>query len=313
MHGTATDHPVQAALCVFAGMGVIGLMDNLIPLIAAEAGLWQLHATRTGLALPLMGLVAWVTGWRLWPRRFWPVAGRSLVLGASMMIYFGCLAFMPIGVVVAGLFTAPIFVLILSALVWRKPVGSRRWAAALGGFAGVLVVIRAGGGADGGFEPVMALPVLAGALYAVAAIGTRAWCEGESALTMTAGVFVALGLLGLGGLFAVAGADPAASGFVLRPAAVPTGAFLGWTAVHAVGAGVGVALLVRGYQLGEASYVAIYEYSLMIFATAWAWVLWRDLPGLGGAVGMAMIVASGAVISLRSARRDRADILEQRG
>ncbi len=304
MGGTGQDQPIQAALAVFAGMCVIGLMDNFIPLTAAEAGLWQFHATRSAISLPLIALVALVVGGRVWPRRFWPVAARSLVMGASMMIYFGCLAFLPIGVVVAGLFTAPIFVLILSALVWRKPVGLRRWGAAVIGFAGTVIVIHSGDGGSDRIDWIMALPVLAGALYAVASIATRAWCEGESTLSLLAGNFVSLGLLGVVGLTVLWGADPAGTDFVTRPPLAPSATFLFWTSVQAVGAGVGVGLLVRGYQVGEASFVAIYEYSLMVFAAFWAWVVWADVPGWGSVAGMAMIILSGAVIALRTQIRD---------
>ena len=40
-----------------------------------------------------------------------------------MLIYFGCIAIMPIGVVVAGLFTAPLFVLIIGVVFQGKRVG----------------------------------------------------------------------------------------------------------------------------------------------------------------------------------------------
>ena len=46
--------------------------------------------------------------------------------------------------------------------------------------------------------------------------------------------------------------------------------------------------------------MAIFEYSLLIFASFWAYVLWdQQVPPMGFA-GMALIALAGAVIALRS-------------
>jgi len=69
---------------------------------------------------------------------------------------------------------------------------------------------------------------------------------------------------------------------------------------QAVGSIIGVVLLTRGYQLGEASYVAINEYSLIVFASFFAWVMWGQTFGVIALIGIAMIIASGSIIALRS-------------
>ena len=79
-----------------------------------------------------------------------------------------------------------------------------------------------------------------------------------------------------------------------------TGAMWFWIAVQAVGSIIGIGLIFRGYLLGEAGYVAVFEYSLLVFASFWAWVLWDQTVGPLALAGMALIIAAGAVIALRT-------------
>jgi drug/metabolite transporter (DMT)-like permease len=72
------------------------------------------------------------------------VVGRSALHGAAMLIYFGCLAFLPVAQVAAGLFTAPIFVLVIARLVYGHALGPARIAAAAVGFLGVILALTPG-------------------------------------------------------------------------------------------------------------------------------------------------------------------------
>lgn len=290
--------PLTAALAALGGMFVLGFTDNLVRVVSAEAGVWQFHAVRSGMVLVALLGFAVLSGARLRVLKPGAVAGRSLAMGLSMAAYFASLGFLPIGIAVAGFFTAPIFVLVLSALVLGHRVGVWRWSAAAAGFAGVLMVLQPGTGETG---LVLALPVAAGLLYAVTAILTRAACEGESTLVLTIGAFVAmisLGLIGLAVLALVPGL--AGENFLSRPYAPPGLRSLGFMAVQAAGALAGNWLLIRAYQLGEASHVAIFEYALMVFAGVWAYLLWGETVNPLALAGMALIMLSGAVIAIRS-------------
>lgn len=94
-------------------MALIGLIDNFVILIAELAGLWQLHLVRAVMALPLILAISRVTSWRVAPERLWAVALRSVLVSIAIFLYFGALAFLPVAQATAGLFTSPIFVLIL--------------------------------------------------------------------------------------------------------------------------------------------------------------------------------------------------------
>lgn len=300
---TAVPNRLGAAALAILGYAVlIGFTDNYVRVIAAEAGLWQFHATRTAMAAalflaaaPLMGLVLRPVNWRA-------VVLRSAIHAAAMLVYFGCLAFLTVAQVAAGLFTAPIFVLIFARLLFGQRIGPFRIVAALVGFAGVVLVLGPGGGVAFGWASV--LPVLAGALYALGNLATREWCAGESAATLTLGFFLALGLAGLVGMGVLAlwpqEVPPGADGFILRGTVWPSGSFLFWTAVQAVGSAIAVALMVRGYQLAEASRVAVLEYVILPVSAAWGWILWGETLTAGAVLGMGLIALAGALITVRA-------------
>jgi drug/metabolite transporter (DMT)-like permease len=303
--------PVAAALCILTAMVIIGFIDSFVAVIAGEAGVWQFHLTRSLMCVPLFGLIA-LLGFARFRPQSWPgVIGRSLAMTVSMVLYYAALGVLPIAQVVAGFFTAPIFVLLLSALFLGQRIGPWRIGAAAVGFAGVLLILRPDPSALSVWTFV---PILAGFFYAVTAIATRAWCEGEETMTLVAGGFAGLGLAGAVGLVVLALLPQETGGrsdaFLFTGWVAPTGTFLFWTAVQAVGSLAGVFFIVRAYQLGEASYVGIFEYSLLVFVAAWAFVLFGERIDAQGALGILLIIASGAVIALRGRRAAAAAVAE---
>lgn len=290
--------PALAAISVLGGMAALGLTDNFVPHISERGSLWQFHLVRSVMAFVVLGAVVAFGYGSLRAKRPVAVLGRSLFQAGAMLIYFGCLSVLPIGVVVAGLFTSPLFVVLISILFQGKTVGLFRWTAVVIGFVGALMVIRPDPSA---LDPISFLPIVAGLLYAIGAVATRAWCEGESTLTLTAGFFGMLGVFGFIGVFVVSGEAPAGhDGFVLRSWGPLDAEMLFWFAVQAVGSLIGIGLIFRGYLLGEASHVAVFEYSLLVFASFWAWVLWDQTVPVLGLFGMVLIALAGSIIALRS-------------
>lgn len=293
--------PAAAALLMLAAMALIGLIDNFVPNIAAEAGIWQFHFVRALMALPVVVLLARMGLGSIRLVRPGAVALRSLFVTLAMLIYFAGLGTLPIAQAVAGLFTSPIFVVLISGLILGERIGAVRVWAAVIGFAGVFLVLRPDPSALSLWSVV---PVFAGLFYAMGAIATRRLCADEPALGLVAGMFSGLGLAGALGVVAMTLAGVEVEGsFVLRGWAPVTPAFLSWTAVQAVGSVLAVWLIVRAYLLGEASHVSVFEYTLLIFVTIWAFVLRGALPDMPTVLGIALILVAGVVIGLGGRRR----------
>jgi drug/metabolite transporter (DMT)-like permease len=296
------DPVLTAASLVFGFAVVIGFTDNFVRVIAVEAGLWQFHLIRTVMVIGCLALVARPLGLRLRPKRWGPVVVRSALHGVALMIYFGSLAFLPVAQVAAGLFTAPIFVLLISRFVFGHHIGIIRVLAVAVGFAGVALVL--GGEAIAGLSVPALMPIVAGAFYAMGNIATREWCALESTETLTLGFFAGIGLLGGVGVIVLtvfpAEVPAGAAGFLARGWVWPSAAFYGWTFVQAAGSLIGVAMLMRAYQIAEASRVSVFEYLALPLAAFWGWVLWAENLGLSAALGMLLIALAGAMIALRA-------------
>jgi drug/metabolite transporter (DMT)-like permease len=298
--GMKQDQPFAAAAMIAGYAMIVAFTDNYVRVIAEEGGLWQFHAMRGAIALALIGVVAFATGQSLAMRRPWGVVGRSAIHGVAMLIYFGALAFLPVAQVAAGLFMAPIFVLVLGRVLRGRRMGLWSVLAVGLGFAGVLLVL--GPNAVDGVTVATVLPVLAGLFYALGNMATRDWCEGEGALVLLAGFFGALclfGCVGMGVLWVMpvevaAGAD----GFIARGAVWPSETFAFWTAAQAVGSMVGVGLMIRGYQITTAARASVYEYALLPASAFWGWLLWSEVMTPMAALGMGLITLAGVLIAL---------------
>jgi len=289
--GSAT---VMAAAAVLAGMAILGLIDNLIPLITDNIALWQFHVLRSAIALPVLIGAGLALGWRFTVCSWRAVLLRSLLTSSAIVIYFGCLGFLPIGQVAAGLFTAPVFVFLISAVLGDR-FGPWRLGAVALGFAGILMVLQPGGDAVGLLSLV---PIIAGAFYGAGAVVTRRLCAGEGTHTLLAGFFVVLGVWGLAGLavFPGDGAGWVTTGW----RGMPGGLVWAVIAAQAVGSLIAVAMVIWGYQTGDAAMASVCEYSLLVFAALWAFVLRGETVNGLAMVGMACIIAAGIVITLRS-------------
>ena len=113
----------QGAALMVACMAIIGMIDNYVGVIAENGGLWQFHFMRSVMVCGTLLILCAVFGWRLRPCNPRGVAVRSICGAISMGVYFGALAFLPIAQVGAGLFTAPLFVLLFSVLFFGQTIG----------------------------------------------------------------------------------------------------------------------------------------------------------------------------------------------
>lgn len=293
--------PVSAALFMVGAMLIIGAIDNVIVILAAEIGLWQFHFTRALIAIPLVIGLSLLGLGTIRPRRWWAVAVRSGLVATSMLFYFSALALMPISQALAGLFTSPIFILIITAGFLKHRIGPWRIGAVACGFAGILLVLQPD---PNDLSWITLVPVAGGFFYALSAITTRTLCAGESTVAMLAGMWLTLGAMGAVGLGVMAiwptESLPGPDGFVTRGWVWPMWEAAPYVVLQAFGSVVGVFLIIKAYQLGEPSNVSVFEYSVMIFGPFYAFVFFGQTMDQIQMLGIALILLAGTVIALRS-------------
>lgn len=303
MQADTTTSPVLASALMVAAMAIIGVIDNVVILLAETVGLWQFHFMRALLMLPLIvGLSVLGLG-GLRPLRWRAVILRSLLITTAMFFYFASLSMMPIAQALAGLFTSPIFVLLISSIALGQKIGPWRVLAVLVGFSGTLLVLQPN---PVEFDMRSVFPVAAGFFYALSSIMTRTYCARESTVAMLAAMVITLGLSGAVGaaLFTLA---PVATldgpdGFVTRGWVWEVGPALRWIVIQAVGSTIAVFMLIKAYQIGETSYVAVFEYSVMIFGPLFAFVALGQTLDLMQVSGIVLIATAGVLLGWRARR-----------
>lgn len=291
--------PLLAAAMVTGAMALFGLIDNFMRLAAETGGLWQFHLLRGLMAVAILLPAALWFGARLRPLSPGRVLARSTLNSLAMVIYFGCLGFMPIAQVAAGLFTAPLFVVLFNVLLFGVRPGPQRLSAVALGFGGIVLALWDGVGALSGWT---LLPVVAGALYGLGNLVTRRWCGAEGTLVLLGSFFAMMALWGGLGVLVLAlwplPVPPGDDGFITRGWVMPQGIFAVMIGVQAVGSLIGVGLSIRAYQIAEPTMVAVCENTLLVFATVWAMILWAEYPTPLAQLGLAMVTAAGIWIAL---------------
>lgn len=293
---------LTAALMILISSAVLSFSDNFVGPVGEEAGLWQFQVFRTLFAIPMLLGLAFVLKQSIRPANLSRIFLRSLAVSIGLLIYFAALGALPVAQAAAGLFSAPIWVLLLSSLLFGSRITFLQVLSILGGFSGVLMLLQPE------FATLTALslfPLTAGMFYGLGMLLTRFWCEQETAMTLALSIFVTIGLACLLILLAVTFfGDETSTQFLTRGWESPTPRFLWLTFAQAFGAVIAVSLIGQAYRIGTPSRVSIVEYSFLIFASLWAFLLWGTSTNALAFAGIAAIVASGLVMTLRATKEN---------
>lgn len=317
--GASADRPALAASLMVTALFLLGLQDALVKLTSDQTSLWQFQMIRASINLLFLAVLSRFLFGAMRPRpvNIWAVALRSLFLVGAMIFFFSGVPFLTLAEIAAGLYSFPLVVALLSAVLLGEKVGPRRIVAILVGFSGTLLILKPGTEA---FEPIGLMPIGAALCYAGNILATRQLCRAESPVTLAYAVsivYVAVGALGvavtssfdLGGLVE---AWPYLFGGWTSMALSLLGIILVCSCLNVVSN----MFLSKAYQTAEASWLAPFDYSYLIFATFWGLVVWGDLPDGWSFLGMAMIAGAGSFVAWRerrdNKRRRREIALQQR-
>jgi drug/metabolite transporter (DMT)-like permease len=295
-------------LCLCIGVATFSLQDIVIKMTAGTYPVHQVMVIRSLAAAPLLLLLVHLeSGVRslITPR------ARMLALrGATLIVSYGAyyLAFpaMPLAAAVSLWFVAPLAITAIAGIILGERVGFGRWVAVAVGFLGVLVILRPGVGV---MDPAAILPVAAALTYAVAQVLARRLGVTERASVMgfyqNGAFFLGAVILSLVfGTGAFAGSSHPSMAFLTRAWTVPDWIDLLLLAACGPIAALGVVLLSNAYRLAEASRVAPFEYTGLIWGVLWGYVVWDEIPAWTTLAGVALLLGAGLYV-LRS--RDGAE------
>lgn len=285
-----TRNAKAAGLMVFA-MAMISSNDALIKSASESLSVSQILAIRGLIACLIFAGLIKLTGRVLFPRLMLDRA--NLLRGALEVITTLCfvtgLSLLPIAVATTLVWTSPILLTVVGALLLNEPVTSSRWMAVLAGFTGVLLITRPFGA---GFSLAMVLPLLAALFVAVRDFVTRKIDPRVSSFSVT---FTTLMVVTAGG--------SVLSWFDWHTVDTRQMFKLGGAAVLMA---VGFLCMIKAVRLGDLSFVAPFTFSAILMALLLGYVVWGDVPTLSMLAGVALIVGSCFYIF----RHDRAALPE---
>ncbi len=226
---------------------------------------------------------------RLKTRRLGSHARRAMLGLIGMFFTFGAPLLLPLAVSTTLGFTTPIFAVILSALLLREKVGPVRWLAVALGFAGVIIIAQPGHVL---IPPLGAAVGLgAGFMVALISIQLRDLGRTDEALSIVFW-FAAL-----------------SSPILLAALPFTYTHHTGWQWFLLIAGGVlgcvGQLLLTASLRYGQVASVVVMDYSALVWATLYGWLVWNELPPAATWWGAPAIIAAGGVIAWREQRLHR--------
>ena len=214
--------------------------------------------------------------------------GRGLILVGEIcvMVY----AFTLLGLVESlAVFTAyPLIIAALSGPILGEKVGWRRWSAIGVGFIGVLIILQPGVGV---FSPAALVPLLSATLFAIYGLLTRYAARRDSTATsfFWTGVSGAVAITLIGVWF-------------WEPMTL---ADWGWMALLCLTGASGHWLLIKCYEVAEASAVQPFAYMQLIFGTGFGILIFSEVLRPNVALGAAIVMAAGLFTFWRENRAAR--------
>jgi drug/metabolite transporter (DMT)-like permease len=250
--------------------------------IVATYSVGQLLWLRACAALIVLLPLVWRQRGKFTPlERPWLQLLRTVLSTLEVAAFFIATVYLPLADVVTYYLACPIFVTALSAIVLREQVGWRRWSAILIGFCGVLIALRPSS------QTVSwpALIALGGSLsFATLMLITR-MLRATPDIVLASSQFVGTFLLGA----------------VMSPIGWVTPSFASLGLFAAAGCISVSALLCvnRSLKLAPASVVVPYQYSMIVWAVMFGYLVFGDVPSLATIIGAAIIIGAGFYIFLR--------------
>ena len=293
---------VGIALKIISTFAFTG-MATLIKLVSDRYPVGEVVFFRSFFAL--IPVCAWV-GWRNFPgifvtSRFGGHVIRSIAGATSMFCGFTALSYLPIADATAIGYASPLLTVAFAVWLLHEKVHVYRWSAVGIGLCGVLVILSdyVGPGAEetSHASALGALFAVAGAVAgALAATQTRSLTRVEPAATIVVYFSTLTALAGLASLplgLLIPDIAPWALPDILDGIALVGAGICG---------GIGQVLLTQSYRFGDASLIAPFEYTSMIWALMVSLFIFGTWPTGIVLAGAAIVIAAGLFVIYREHR-----------
>lgn len=283
---------LKGALLGLLAFAIFAVHDVVVKTLGGSYAPFQIVFFGVLFSFPLttMMLMRDRAGASLIPRHPWWIAVRTIAAVVTGIGAFYAFSVLPLAEVYAILFASPLLITVLSIPILGETVRLRRWLAVLVGLAGVVIVLRPGT-TDLALGHMAALVAAVGG--ALASVVVRKIGREERAVVLM--------------LY------PMMTNFVLMAAIMPLVyepmplVDLASTGIMAVLGVVASMCLIAAYRAGEAAIIAPMQYSQILWASIFGYLLFGESIDLATAVGAAVVISSGLYIVARESRSSVSD------
>ena len=276
---------------MLAAMGaffMFTVMNVFAKLLSASHSVIEIAFYRNLIACMPFLLIVFVLGKRdiLVIRSKPSLVGLRAVLGAvSLMTTFAAFSLMPMAETTVLLFTSSLFIPVLGVIFLSERVGPYRWSAVVIGFAGVVIMT----GPAGQVSTIGVTVAIAAALmHATLQIVLRYLGRYERPETITF-YFLVIGTLITALPLPFVAVTPTMAEVPLLFGVGLSGALAQW-------------LLSIAFRNAPAAIVTVFNYSGIVWATLFGWLIWNDWPLPSVLIGAGIVIASNGLIIWRESR-----------
>ncbi len=265
------------------GVLLFALNDVLGKWLVATYSVGQVLLIRSAAALLVLAPFLWQAGVKplVAIERPGLQAFRVIVTSFEVYAFYFAVIYLPLADVMTYWLAAPIYVAALSPLLLGERVGWRRWTAIFAGFVGVMIALEPSAAT---LTAPAIISIIGSFAFAFMMLSGRA-LRGTPDLTLVFWQSVGAGLLG---------AITASIGWV-----TPSPFDLGLLALLGVVAMAAHLCVTRALKLADAATVTPFQYTLLLWAIVFGWLVFGDVPRPAMLLGGAIIVAAGLFIFFR--------------
>lgn len=285
----ASSTALTGVALMLLGMFLFSANDVLGKWLVSTYSVGQVLLIRSAVALVVLVPFLWRIGLASLVRIERPglQAVRMVLSAVEVACFYSAVRHMPLADAMTYWLAAPIYVAALSPFLLGERVGWRRWSAITVGFAGVVVALEP---SSASFSASAAYALAGSLAFALMMVTGRSLRGTPDAALVSWQIVGAL----------VFGAAIAPAQWV--PPTGPDFLLLGLLGIVSMGAHVCVN---RSLKLAPAATVTPFQYTLLLWAIVFGWIVFGDVPRPAVLAGGAIIVAAGLYIFFREQKLRR--------
>ena len=281
-------HPVQAFAAALAAVAVLSIMDAVMKHLVLAIGLFAVSLWRA-VANLFFSSALYLPRRRQWPSRktLWIHVIRGVDVMVMAALFFWGIARVPLAQALALTFIAPLIAVLLAPLFLKERLNARLVGGAIAAFAGVLVIVVGQARAEVRPDVLLGIAAIIGSAICYSGNILMMRWQALAAKPLEINFFQAIVVLVLWlAVIPIAGIP-----------AWPHGQ-IGWVLLASILSTTGGLLFAWAYARGEASYLAVTEYSGFIWASICGWVAFSEQVSLYTLSG-AVLIVGGCLIGAR--------------